>query len=95
YAEGTDRVRISASVQSGRLEISVRDWGTGIPVEDRKRIFERFHRGRDAQKSHQRGSGIGLTLVRSIVDSHGGRIRLEIPPKDGGRGTEFVISLPV
>jgi two-component system phosphate regulon sensor histidine kinase PhoR len=95
YAEGTDRVRIGAAVESGRLEISVRDWGAGIPQEDRKRIFERFYRGSDAQKRHQRGSGIGLTLVRSIVDSHKGKIRLEIPPGDGGNGTEFVVSLPI
>lgn len=95
YAEGTQRVEVAVKRGPGAVEISVRDWGKGIRAEERKRIFERFYRGRGAQERHQRGSGIGLTLVKSIVESHGGKIGIQVPPEDGGSGTQFLIALPV
>jgi two-component system phosphate regulon sensor histidine kinase PhoR len=94
YAQGTDRVLVRVAESSGRVLITVRDWGVGVGEDERRRIFERFYRGRDAQKRHQRGTGIGLTLVKSIVESHQGTVRLEVPPPDGGPGTQFDIALP-
>ena len=94
YAVGTSSVEVTARRADGSVEISVRDHGTGIPQDEIRRVFERFYRGRDAQKQHHRGSGIGLTLVKSIVESHKGRIRVFVPPRDQGRGAEFVITMP-
>ncbi len=94
YAHGTDRVLVSLAHDGTKVVVAVRDWGDGIKRDEQKRVFERFYRGRDAHRHHQRGTGIGLTLVKSIVESHQGRIRLECPPRDKGKGTEFVIELP-
>jgi two-component system phosphate regulon sensor histidine kinase PhoR len=90
YAPDGKRVSISIERQPGRLEIRVSDLGPGIPSEDRKRIFERFVRGRSAVGKQARGSGIGLALVKHIAEAHGGSVRVEdnLP-----QGSSFVFSL--
>jgi len=90
YAPDGKRVVIGIEQQSGRLEIRVSDQGPGIAPEDRKRIFDRFVRGRSAAGKQVRGSGIGLALVKHIAEAHGGNVRVEeaVP-----RGSSFVFSL--
>ena len=73
------------------IEIVVDDRGPGVPPEDRERVFQRFHRGHDAQASTVAGTGIGLTLARAQLERMGGRIRLEDAPSGGAR---VVIGLP-
>lgn len=73
--------------------ITVRDDGPGIPAEERKQLFERFFRGRQAVRSRERGSGIGLSLVQLVAEAHGGRITVA-EPADGGKGTVFRLTLP-
>jgi two-component system phosphate regulon sensor histidine kinase PhoR len=90
YAADGKSVSVLAQRVSGSLEIRVTDGGPGIPVDDRKRIFERFERGRIATGKHVRGSGIGLALVKHIAEAHGGKVTVE---DASPRGSTFVISL--
>jgi signal transduction histidine kinase len=81
---------VAARTADGFVEIRVRDYGEGIPVQERRDIFERFARARPHE--HHRGMGLGLYVSRQIVELHGGQITAEFP-EDGG--TRFVIRLPV
>ena len=84
-------IELSAACTSeGFVEIRVRDYGDGIPVEDRACIFERFSRTRS--NGHRSGLGLGLYVTRQLVELHGGQITAEFPD-DGG--TCFVVRLPV
>jgi signal transduction histidine kinase len=69
----------------------VEDEGAGIPSGERERIFQKFVRGADAKQAGVRGIGIGLALVKHIVEAHGGSVRLESEP---GRGSTFTLVLP-
>ncbi len=75
----------------GGVALSVRDRGSGISAEDQKRIFERFYRADNARVRNVRGSGIGLSLVKHIAESHGGRVEVESAP---GRGSTFTVFVP-
>jgi two-component system phosphate regulon sensor histidine kinase PhoR len=77
---------------SERVEVRVTDEGPGIPPEDRKRIFERFVRGKSATEKRVRGSGIGLALVKHIAEAHGGRAWVESAEP---HGSVFVFTVRV
>ncbi|MBU5346216.1 sensor histidine kinase [Paenibacillus lautus] len=85
---------ISVSIKQDIKYLSVRisDTGIGIPLEDQKRIFERFFK---ADRSHSRkydGSGMGLAIVKQIVSLHQGDVRVESEP---GQGATFIVTLPI
>ncbi|SHK15791.1 PAS domain S-box-containing protein [Tepidibacter formicigenes DSM 15518] len=71
--------------------ISVKDTGIGIPKEEQETIFERFRQVHPLLNREKEGSGIGLSLVKSIVESHGGNIYLN---SEYGKGSEFIIEIP-
>jgi two-component system phosphate regulon sensor histidine kinase PhoR len=79
------------SERNGRVQIRVDDRGLGIDATDLPHVFEPFYRGRRATESQVRGSGIGLSLVRTIVEEHGGGVRIDSQP---GVGTSVTIDLP-
>ena len=87
------RVRVVRAGTASRPEvhIAVDDHGQGLDADERRHIFEPFYRGKDAVANQIQGSGLGLSLVRRIVDAHGGRVELESEP---GRGSTFTICLP-
>lgn len=89
HAAAHGEVVLAARCLQGGAELSVTDDGPGIPVEDRERVFERFHR-LDAARSAG-GAGLGLAIARWIVELHGGRIRAE---SAGARGCRMVVELP-
>ena len=76
----------------GWVEIRVQDRGIGIPQAEVDRVFEPFYRGRAAVDSQIHGNGLGLSLVRRVVDAHGGEIRIESKPGDG---SVFILRFPV
>jgi two-component system OmpR family sensor kinase len=73
------------------VQIWVDDDGPGIPVEDRERVFARFHRTDAARARHAGGTGLGLAIVQAIASAHGGRVWAEQAPLGGAR---VVIELP-
>jgi signal transduction histidine kinase len=84
-------IEISLREAHAVVELTVRDTGTGIPVEELPRLFERFHRVKGARGRSYEGSGIGLALVQELVKLHGGGIRVE---SEVGRGSRFIVSIP-
>jgi two-component system phosphate regulon sensor histidine kinase PhoR len=96
YAKDGGKVDVSVERTGRSVTIAVRDRGPGIDAEDRDRIFERFVRGKNAAGEERvRGSGIGLSLVKHIAESHGGKVRVLSPILDGGRGSLFEVTLPI
>ena len=84
-------VAVLATRQDDRVVVEVRDSGVGIASEHLPRLFERFYRA-DASRSREGGgTGIGLAIARSIVESHGGRITATSEP---GHGSAFTFDLP-
>ncbi|PYE49908.1 response regulator [Deinococcus yavapaiensis] len=85
-------VTISRVVQDGRVRISVRDRGPGIPAEFRPHIFGRFAQADSSATRQQGGTGLGLSISKAIVERHGGRLFFEDHPEGG---TVFAFELPV
>jgi len=85
-------VVIEARQQGNLLEVAVTDSGRGIPPEALARLFDRFYRADSSRQVRTGGSGLGLTIVRAIVEAHGGTIRAENAPQGGAR---FIFSIPI
>jgi len=86
--EGSINVRVSW--QDGHARLTVKDSGIGIPQEELLRLFERFHRVKNAASRTHEGTGIGLSLVRELVQLHLGSIEVDSQP---GQGTCFTVTL--
>jgi signal transduction histidine kinase len=72
--------------------ITVKDQGIGIPKEEQSRIFQRFYRASNSKKVDTRGTGLGLYIVKRVIEEHDGKINFESKP---GEGTKFTITIPV
>jgi signal transduction histidine kinase len=83
-------VMVCLTEVEGHVRLTVDDDGDGIPIEHRHTIFERFTRLDDARTRDHGGAGLGLAIVRDIIQRHNGTIAL-----DGCPLTRFVISLPL
>jgi len=92
YGPAGGVIRLSANREDGEVRVTVADEGSLLRPDELRRIFERFYRGEAATKARVRGSGIGLALVRSIAEAHGGRAEVESSRE---RGTRFSIVLPL
>ena len=91
YSPKGSRVGVGVSNADGIVEIAVTDQGIGIPDEELDRVFERFFRIDPARSRHTGGSGLGLSIVKHVVQNHGGDIRVWSQP---GNGSTFTIRLP-
>ncbi len=92
YNRRNGSVYIVARKVGRRAVVSVRDTGIGIPKEDLPRIFDRFHRAENARRNTERGSGLGLSIVRSILVNRGCRVWAE---SDLGKGSTIMFTLPL
>jgi signal transduction histidine kinase len=89
YTPPGGRVEVQTALEGAEAVLTVTDTGAGIPPAELPRIWERLYRG-DASRS-ERGLGLGLSLVKAIVEAHGGRVEATSSP---GQGSAFVVRLP-
>jgi signal transduction histidine kinase len=93
YGAGGQWVGVTAGPAHGSgVEVTVTDRGIGIAAADQDRIFKPFYRAPDVVAAQIQGAGLGLSLVRRIVEAHGGRIAVRSAP---GEGSTFTVTLPV
>jgi len=85
-------IKLTLRLRGEKVEFSIADSGIGIKPEDQLHIFERFYKADKSRTRSKEGSGLGLSIVKKIVDLHKGAIYLESEP---GEGTTFVVSLPL
>jgi hypothetical protein len=89
---GRVHVEVRADAATSTAVVSVTDSGLGIPESDLDQVFGRFFRSSIVQEQAIQGSGLGLSIVKTIVESHEGRIHLTSEP---GNGTTFTVTLPL
>lgn len=89
--DGEVAVRVKLLSDKPFIQISIRDTGIGIPPEDIKNIFQKFFRGSNAVKFETQGSGLGLYITQSIIQAHGGSIRVD---SEVNKGTVFTLEIP-
>jgi CheY-like chemotaxis protein len=93
YTEPGGQIHIKARQQDDEIEIRVKDTGIGISTDMLPRIFDMFTQERQALDRSHGGLGLGLTIVKSLAELHGGSVRAL---SDGaGKGSEFIVTLPV
>jgi two-component system phosphate regulon sensor histidine kinase PhoR len=90
YSGDSRTVRVEVEAGS-RVAVRVRDQGFGIPPSERDQILRKFTRGSGARAHGIKGTGIGLAMVKHIVDAHGGKVLIDSEP---GKGSTFTIELP-
>jgi signal transduction histidine kinase len=93
YTDHGGKIRLRAERQGQELIISVKDTGIGIPADKLNEVFEMFSQLQRSLEQTRQGLGVGLTLVKRLVEMHGGSIEVR---SDGlGKGSEFVLRLPI
>jgi len=93
YTDPGGRIELTAAADNGRLKVSVKDNGIGIPAEALTRVFALFSQMESTNARAEGGMGIGLALAKGIVELHGGAI--EAQSRGRGHGSEFIVTLPV
>ena len=93
YGPPGQTVTVRTAASNGTWELTVEDQGQGIPVGERDRIFESYYRMKRDTAGATGGSGIGLAVVRGLVEQHGGTVRVQ--GTGTGTGARFVVALPV
>ncbi|WP_422930796.1 sensor histidine kinase [Singulisphaera sp. PoT] len=92
YSVPGGRVSVSGRLEAGSVEIAVADNGVGIPEEALGRVFDRFYRVDSSRSRRTGGSGLGLSIVKAVVDRHGGSVSAT---STRGAGSCFLVRLPV
>jgi signal transduction histidine kinase len=92
YSQDQKYIGVNLFRDNGSVELEVVDHGIGIPQVEQTKIFDKFYRVGDPLVHNTKGSGLGLSLVRHIVQAHGGEVLVDSVP---GRGSKFTINLPV
>ncbi len=83
---------VGYDIDDKKVTTIVKDTGIGIPPEDQKKIFEEFYRAANARKYDRSGTGFGMTIIKQVVDFHGGEIKLW---SEVGKGTRITVILPL
>lgn len=92
YSQDRKYIGVKLYRENGSVKLEVIDHGIGIPPQEQHKIFEKFYRVGDPLVHNTKGSGLGLSLVRHIVQAHGGEVLVDSAP---GEGSKFTIALPV
>ncbi len=88
-------ITISVVKKDNNYIFSVQDNGIGIPADAQTHIFEKFYRAENAIKAEGEGSGLGLYIIKMIVEAAGGRLWFQSPPDSKNTGTVFHVSIPI
>jgi signal transduction histidine kinase/putative methionine-R-sulfoxide reductase with GAF domain len=91
FSDGPPRIEVSGSRENGKVHVVVKDHGIGIPTAAQARLFEKFYRVENPRLHNVAGTGIGLYLVRQVIESHGGQVDVD---SQLGEGSTFEIALP-
>lgn len=91
YTPAGGTITLRSEKVDNSVRLIVKDTGIGIPDDEQGKIFDRFHQVREHVSNRYQGVGIGLALVRDLVEEHGGSIRVESSP---GMGAAFIVTLP-
>lgn len=97
YVRVEGKVNLYLTEDEGKVFIIIMDNGIGIPEGEEHLIFEQFYRGSNIKKTDYEGVGLGLSVVKQVIERHGGSIKVESPSplkEEGQPGTSFIISLP-
>ena len=92
YSQDRKFIGVNVFRDNGSVKLEVVDHGIGIPADEQSKIFEKFYRVGDPLVHNTKGSGLGLSLVRHVVQAHGGQVLVDSAP---GRGSKFTIRLPL
>ncbi len=92
YTDSAGTIRVRLSTAPGEARIEVNDTGIGIPERDLPLVFKRFFRGDRARRTYPGGSGLGLSIVRWIVEAHKGKAEVD---SKVGEGSTFTVKLPL
>ncbi|HEX9161294.1 MAG TPA: HAMP domain-containing sensor histidine kinase [Thermoanaerobaculia bacterium] len=92
YSRDRKEIDVEITASPFSVAIAVRDHGIGIAAAEQKKIFEKFYRAGDVLVHDVRGSGLGLSIVRHVVEAHGGRVEVSSRP---GEGSTFTMVLPI
>lgn len=90
YTPHAGRVSVQTSSYNGTVEVRIKDTGPGIPPDQQHQLFGKYQRLSPASQTE--GTGLGLFIAKSMIDAHGGRVRVESAPNEGAT---FIVSLPV
>ena len=92
FSPNGGEVVVQATCVGSEIHLSISDQGIGIPTEELPRIWDRFYQVDGSTKRRFGGSGLGLTIVKRIVEAHGGRVWAESTP---GQGSRFTCAFPI
>lgn len=92
YSKDEKHIRLIAQTEKDHVTIKVVDYGIGIEAKEIPKLFDKFYRIEPSKGKTIPGSGIGLTLVKEIIEAHGGHIEVE---SDVGKGSTFTLVIPI
>ncbi len=92
YTNGKNEIKVSAKQKRDFIEIELSDKGIGIATEDLAKIFDEFYRAPNARSYEIKGTGLGLTIVKEIVEAHHGSLKVQ---SELGKGSTFRVTLPI
>jgi signal transduction histidine kinase len=92
YTPDGGTIRVKVCNRGAEVLLEVADTGIGIAPEHLSRVFERFYRADEARPSDKGGTGLGLTIVRKVIEAHGGRVDVK---SQVDKGATFSVWLPV